>query len=63
MIVSEEHSELALVHLGAEFAQPVICQLRGALLEEPLSRERLTDLKYEMIPIKSHPSHLNITVM
>ena len=60
MIVSEEHSEFALVHLGAEFAQPVICQLMGALLEEPLGRQGLTDLKCKTMPYKSICCTFNI---
>ena len=63
MIVSEEHGEFALAHLDAEFAQPMICQLRGALLEEPLSRERPTDLKHEITPFKTHRTHVHVLVM
>ena len=34
-----------LLHLGGEFAQPVICQLAHRLVEKLLSRNSFTDLK------------------
>ena len=37
-----------LLHLGGEFAQPVICQLAHRFVEELLSRDSITYLQEDM---------------